>query len=139
MLLLSDHCLVRLLLMLLCSPTTLGVDCPCMLCNLYFHSSNVPNIYIYYPVNVGGCILYRCMLMTLCVDKPSGCPFVCAAAAPAAEQCCCHLLLPALVCCAVLLCCDCTCVLELTWIVIPGSLLHYRQNIHSSLSLVVHL
>ena len=37
--------------------------------NLYFHSSKVP----YSPVNVGGVILYLCMLINPCVIVPSAC------------------------------------------------------------------
>ena len=37
--------------------------------NLYFHSSKVP----YSPVNVGGCILYLCMLISPCAIVPSAC------------------------------------------------------------------
>ena len=44
--------------------------------NLYFHSSKVP----YSPVNVGGCILYLCMLIRLCAIVPPACgdPSACA-------------------------------------------------------------
>ena len=37
--------------------------------NLYFHSSKAP----YSPVNVGGVILYLCMLIKPCVIVPSAC------------------------------------------------------------------
>ena len=37
--------------------------------SLCFHVLNVP----YSPMNVGGCILYPCILMMLCKDEPSCC------------------------------------------------------------------
>ena len=74
------------------------------------------------PVNVGGCILYLCMLAMLCVGLLSAC-VVAACAAPSVAACDAIVAVdytrPAVLCCLV----RCLRVfgLELAWIVEPGS------------------